>query len=161
MFAWRRGGAFFWVAAQVTLVITASHRPDGAFGFRMFNESSTIKLTLYREIEAPDGARTRARVDEGVWTARTRDGTHHRVSWYDRVPMPHWVFDREMHASYGAAAQLERLSAALDDVVAHLPASEDVETRRLVLDVVVRRNGREPVLHRLVSRERLVGYGGS
>ncbi|HVJ88399.1 MAG TPA: hypothetical protein VM580_01260, partial [Labilithrix sp.] len=47
-----------------------------------------------------------------------------------------------------------RLQGAIDDVASHLAPSEDLETRRLVLDVVVRRNGREPVLHELVSRER-------
>jgi hypothetical protein len=47
-----------------------------------------------------------------------------------------------MHASYGATTQLARLQAALDDVTAHL--TDDVETQRLVLVVVVKRNGREP-----------------
>lgn len=146
--------AVAWIAVQVALIITANRRADGAFGFRMFSESSSIKLVLYREIEGPDGGRMRVHVDGGVWSARAGDGTFHRLSWYDRVPMPYWVFDQEMHASYGAAAQLARLSGALDDLATHIPASDDLETRRFVLDVTVRRNGREPVVHQLVSRER-------
>ena len=47
-----------------------------------------------------------------------------------------------------------KVYGALDDVATHLAPSDDVETRRLLLDVTVRRNGREPVLHRLTSRER-------
>ncbi len=153
--------ALLWVSLQFALVMTASRRADGAFGFRMFSESSTVKLALYREVDGPDGKRARVHVDEGVWTALATDGKLHRVTWYDRVPMPYWVFDREMHASYGAAAQLTRLAGALDDVASHLTASEDVETRRLVLDVTVRRNGREPVTHQLTSRERAIAAGGA
>lgn len=149
--------ALLWVAVQATLIVTAGRRSDGAFGFRMFHESSTIKLALYRELRPepdrrPDGARVR--VDGGVWTARASDGTTHRLSWYDRIPTPFWTFDQEMPASYGAATQLERLQLALDDLAAHLSAEEDLETRRFVLDVTVRRNGREPVVHQLTSRER-------
>ena len=146
--------ALVWLVLQATLVITANRRTDGAFGFRMFNESSTVELSLHRELETEDGRRLRVRVDDGVWSARASDGTHHRLTWYDRVPMPYWVFDREMHASYGAATQLARLQAALDDLAAHVSPSDDLETRRFVLDVTVRRNGREPVVHHLVSPER-------
>lgn len=143
--------AALWLVGQATLILTADRRADGAFGFRMFNESSTIKLTLYREIDRA-GGRECVRVEGGTWTARAPDGMTHRLSWYDRIPRPYWVFDQEMHASYGAAAQLVRLQNALDDLAAHVP--EDDETRRFVLEVLVRRNGREPALHRLTSRER-------
>lgn len=153
--------AALWIAGQIALILTASRRVDGAFGFRMFSESSTIKLALYRELEdgglpahRGEGKRIRVHVDEGVWTARGADGTIHRLTWYERVRSPYWAFDQEMHASYGAATQLARLQSALDDVVAHLSPSEDAETRRLVLDVTVRRNGREPVVRQLASRER-------
>jgi hypothetical protein len=149
--------AFVWIALQLTLVLTADRRADGAFGFRMFSESSSLKLALYREVDGPDGKRVRLHVDGGVWSAAASDGTIHRVSWYDRVPIPYWIFDQEMHASYGAATQLSRLSGALEDLATHIPASEDGETRRFVLDVTVRRNGREPVVHQLTSRERLGG----
>jgi hypothetical protein len=143
--------AALWVLAQATLILTAGRRVDGAFGFRMFPESSTIKLALYREIDR-GGGRERVHVEGGVWSARAPDGMTHRLTWYDRIPRPYWVFDQEMHASYGAATQLVRLQHALDDLAAHVP--EDDETRRFVLEVTVRRNGREPVLHRLTSRER-------
>jgi len=146
--------ALLWVAIQAVLIVTAGRRSDGAFGFRMFSESSTLELAMFREIEGADGRPTLVHVDGGVWTARGSDGAHHRLTWYDRVPTPYWVFDQEMHASYGASAQLERLKRALDDVAAHLASADDVETRRLVLEVKVRRNGREPVLHRLASIER-------
>ncbi len=136
----------------MALVLTADRRSDGAFGFRMFSESSSLKLVLYREVEREGGGLTRVHVDDGVWMARSEDGTVHRLTWYDRVPAPFWAFDREMHASYGAATQLSRLRGALDDVASHVP--NDAETRRFVLEVTVRRNGREPVVHRLVSQER-------
>ena len=45
-----------------------------------------------------------------------------------------------------------RSPAALDDVASHTP--EDAETRRLLLDVVVRRNGREPRTVHLASKVR-------
>lgn len=135
---------------------------DGAFGFRMSNESSTIKLALYREVDDPSsappsghaGQSTRVHVDGGVWSAEAADGSVHRHTWYDRVPMPYWVFDREMHTSYGASTQLDRLQSALDDVASHVP--DDTETRRFILEVTVRKNGREPVVYRLMSRERVL-----
>lgn len=141
--------AALWIVVQGTLILTADRRVDGAFGFRMFSESSTIKLTLYRETEGG-----RVQVEGGVWTAHAANGTVNRLTWYDRVKVPFWVFDQEMHASYGARAQLSRLQEALDDVAAHTP--NDVETKRLLLDVTVKRNGHEPVVQHLVSRERSI-----
>lgn len=151
--------AFVWIALQAVLVLTASRRVDGAFGFRMFSESSTLIVVLYREVDAPgrEPRRERVHVDEGAWHALGADGVRRRLTWYDRVRTPYWVFDREMPASYGAATQIERLQAALDDVATHMP--DDGETRRFLLDVSVRRNGREPVLHHLASRERDVRGG--
>lgn len=144
--------ALVWCIVQAVLVVTSACRPDGAFGFRMFGESSSIKLALYREVVA-DGEATLVHVDDGVWSS-TRDGRKRRHSWYDRVPMPYWAFDREIHASYGAATQLVRLQRALDDVTSHLGDSFDFETRRLVLDVLVKRNGRDAVVHRLTGPTR-------
>lgn len=144
--------AALWIVAQAILVMTADRRPDGAFGFRMFSESSTMKIVLYREVAGPGGERTRLHVDDGIWSARDAGGLSRRFSWYERVPAPFWPFDREVHASYGAAAQLARLQAALDDVATHLP--DDAETKRLLLDVTVRKNGREAQVHHLTSAER-------
>jgi hypothetical protein len=141
-----------WIATQLVLILTADRRPDGAFGFRMFPDSSSIKVVLYREVEGEEGQRTQVHVEDGVWSARDAGGMVRRFSWYERVRSPYWAFDREMHASYGAAAQLVRLQSAVDDVATHIP--DDAETRRLVLEVTVRRNGREPVLHRILSPER-------
>ena len=67
------------------------------------------------------------------------------------------MFDTERSASYGIDAQLARLQRALDDVAAHTP--DDADTRRFLLDVTVRRNGREPYVVHLTSAER--GSGGS
>jgi hypothetical protein len=145
--------AVAWVALQGTLVVLADRWPDGAFGFRMFNESSTIRIALFRELETREGERVRARVEDGAWEARDARGAVHRHVWAERVLRPELrVFDQEIHASYGAAAQLSRLQAALDDVAAHL--EEDAETTRLLADVVVRRNGREPYVVELASAPR-------
>jgi hypothetical protein len=156
--------AVVWVVGQVVLVLTADRRVDGAFGFRMFPESSTLKIALFREVDGPPGqGRQRIHVDAGVWNARSADGISHRLTWYDRVPTPYWIFDQEMPASYGARTQLARLAGALDDVASHVP--NDAETHRFILEVIVRRNGREPVQHQLVSRERTLPHapapGGS
>jgi len=143
-----------WIAAQVALVATAGRRPDGAFGFRMFSESTTIRVALYREITGATAAATETRihVDAGTWSARDASGVPKQFSWYDRVWPNVAVFDREVHASYGEAAQLARLQRAVDDVAAHI--GEDSETRRLLLEVSVRRNGREPRVVLLASGRR-------
>jgi len=62
------------------------------------------------------------------------------------------TFDATMHASYGAAAQLERWRAALEDVAKHTP--EDAETKRLRLEITVRKNGREAQVVRYASAPR-------
>lgn len=144
--------AVAWIGLQAALILTAQRRPDGAFGFRMFSESSTIEVVLSREIVGADGARTRVHVNDGTWAARDGAGVLKRFSWYDRVWPNLGVFDREIHASYGAGAQLARFQGALEDVATHIP--EDAETRRLVLDVTVRRNGHEPYTVTLTSAER-------
>jgi hypothetical protein len=113
----------------------------------MFAESSSIKVVLYREVRGE-----RVHVDEGGWFARDAGGTVRRFAWTDRVRPELSVFDREVHASYGARTQLGRLQSALDDVASHI--ADDAETSRLLLDVTVRRNGREPETFHLTSRER-------
>lgn len=142
-----------WIGVQIALVITADRRPDGAFGFRMFTESSTVKVVLFRELVEPDGARTTVHVDDGVWSARDSGGLVRRFAWTDRVRRRELaLFDTEVSAPYGANATITRLEAALDDVATHMP--DDAETRRLLLDVTVRRNGREPYVVHLASGER-------
>jgi hypothetical protein len=149
--------AAVWVIVQIALVVTADRRPDGAFGFRMFAESAALKLVLHREVKDANGHVQKVHVDGGVWSARGADGVVRKFGWYDRVPFPMWVFDQEMHASYGAGTQLSRLQAALDDVSAHIP--EDDETQRLLLTVTIRRNGHEPVTTQLSGPPRAVATG--
>ena len=139
--------AVAWIVVQLVLVATASRRADGAFGFRMFPEASTIEVALFREVDGK-----RVHVEHGIWAARSSDGAVHRYSWYERVP--YWTFDVASSASYGAAAQLDRLQHALDDEAAHIDG--DLETRRFVAEVVVRRNAHEPVLLTLLGHERVL-----
>jgi hypothetical protein len=154
--AWRIAFAFAWVATQVVLVITADRRPDGAFGFRMFAESSTVKITLYREVVGEDGQRKRIHLEDGVWSARDAGGLKRRFAWTDRVRRRELAtFETEISSKYGTNAQLTRLQAALDDVATHTP--DDADTRRFLLDVVVRKNGREPYVVHLASAERAAG----
>lgn len=138
---------------QATLVVTADRRPDGAFGFRMFTESSTVKIALYREVIGEDGQRKRLHVEDGVWSARDAGGLSRRFEWRDRVRRPELaIFDVEISAKYGTKAQLSRLQAAVEDVAAHTP--DDAETRRFVLEVTVRHNAGEPYVVTLASAER-------
>ncbi|MEO8875759.1 MAG: hypothetical protein ABI461_09250 [Polyangiaceae bacterium] len=133
-----------WVGVQGALIFTASGRADGAFGFRMFNESSSVQAHLFREVGAPSGHGTvRVAAPNGKWRARDDAGNLHRFDWYDRVKSGAVApLDQNAHASYGAAAQVERLHAALDDMAAHI--SGDAETEALVLVIDVSKNGRTP-----------------
>ena len=150
---WRVAFALAWIGLQIALVITADRRPDAAFGFRMFTESSTMKLVLYREVVGLDGHRKLLHVDDGVWAARDAGGLVRRFAWNDRVRRRELaVFDTEVSAHYSANAMLARLQAALDDLATHAP--DDAETRRFLLDVTIRRNAREPYVVHLASAER-------
>lgn len=146
--------AAVWIGGQFALIATGPRRADGAFAFRMFPESSTIRIDLFREVVAPSGqGLVRVPVDSGTWLARDDDGVLHRFRWDDRVTDTNlFPYGRPVHASYGAAAQLERLARALDDVAAHIP--EDGETERLVADVTVRKNGGPETHVELASRYR-------
>ena len=141
----RTAFAAAYLATQTALVATAGGRADHAFGFRMFGESSTLNVGLFREIDAPSGHGTvRVHVENGSWIAKDADGAPQRVSWRDRVRDPGLsTFDTTIHASYGADAQVARLQLALADVAAHIP--QDTETRGLVLEVSERKNGRAPI----------------
>jgi hypothetical protein len=122
--------AVVYVVVQVALVATASARPDGVFAFRMFNESSTITIDLFRRVRQSDGNESLVPLG-GQWQA----------SWNDRVRDPILAtLGRPVHAAYGVDAQLYRLQRALDDVAASMP--QDHETVALVARVGVVRNGR-------------------
>jgi hypothetical protein len=144
----RTAFACCWLVGQIALILTARDRPDGAFAFRMFPEASTIEIRLARELEARIVA-----VPRGEWAARdARDQLRH-FSWRDRVRDPTLAsVDARVFAPYGADAQLARLQRALDDVVDHVP--EDAETIRLLADVLVWKNGREPFELTLQSHAR-------
>ena len=146
-----------WLAAayltiQASLVVTAGLRPDGLFSFQMFNESSRISITLSRRVSTPAGGTIVVPTD-GAWEASDAGGVVRHFRWTDRVRDPilrH--LGRPVHASYGVAAQLFRLQNALDDVALHLGG--DGETRGLVADVRVWKNGRDSYETRLESRAR-------
>ena len=140
--------AALWIGGQLALVLSAGTRPDHIFGFRMFPEASTVEIHLWRETAS--GA---MRAAGGEWSARDAAGQLRHFSWRDRVRDPILSsVDARVFASYGVDAQLARLGHALDDVIDHVP--EDVETRRLVAEVVVRRNGGGPRTVTLQSHAR-------
>lgn len=122
----------------------------------MFTESSSIRMSLYRELAGEGGMRTRVHVEDGVWSANDAGGLRRRFAWRDRVRRRELaLFDEETSAKYGAAATLARLQAALDDVATH--TADDADTRRFLLEVTVWRNGREPYVVHLASAERSSG----
>ncbi len=140
--------AALWIGGQGALVLTAGGRPDHIFGFRMFPEGSTIEIHLWR-----DTAGGAMRALRGEWSARDAAGQLRHFSWRDRVRDPILSsIDARVFASYGVDAQLARLEHALDDVADHVP--EDMETRQLRAEVVVRRNGGEPTTVSLRSHAR-------
>jgi hypothetical protein len=145
--------ALTYLTIQAALVLTASLRPDGLFAFQMFNESSTIVITLGRRVRT-EGGGTSVVATDGSWQAPDRNGVTHAFRWSDRVHDPVLSkLDRHLAAAYGVDAQLFRLQKALDDVTDHLEG--DAETLALVADVRIRKNGRDPYDKRLESRERL------
>jgi hypothetical protein len=146
--------ATLWIGGQVALIATGPRRADGAFAFRMFPESSTIRIDLSRDVVAQSGQGTvRVPVENGRWLARDEGGVLHRFRWDERVTDGNlFPYGQPVHASYGAAAQLQRLALALDDVADHVP--EDAETVRFVADVTVRKNGGPPEHVTLTSRWR-------
>ncbi len=143
-----------YLTAQGALVLTAGGRPDGVFAFQMFNESSRIAISLGRRVPLPDGGTTVVPTD-GTWDATDESGGVRQFRWTDRIRDPILsTLDRPVHASYGVAAQLFRLQKALDDAASHLDG--DRETRALVADVRIWKNGRERRETRLESRARRV-----
>jgi hypothetical protein len=146
--------ATLWLAGQAALILTGPMRADGAFAFRMFPESSTIDFQLVRVVVAQSGHGTEEiAVDRGTWLSHDTEGVLHRFRWDDRVKDPNlFPYGHPVHASYGAAAQLQRLAHALDDVATHIDGDDD--TVRLVANVTVRKNGGPPERVRIESRSR-------
>jgi hypothetical protein len=140
--------AGLYLAGQVALVLTAEARPDHIFGFRMFPEASTLEIHLFRDTR---GGSVRAL--RGDWSARDGSGQLRHFAWRDRVRDPVLAsIDARVFASYGVGTQLARLGHALDDVADHV--AEDAETLRLRAEVIVRKNGGDPVTVRLESHAR-------
>jgi hypothetical protein len=106
----------------------------------MFNESSNIKIDLFREVES-DGVTELEPLPSGEWDAPDAHGAVHHFSWNDRVRVSpiRWL-GVSVHASYGLEAQLFRLEQALQDVARNTPL--DRETRALVAVVETTKNGR-------------------
>jgi hypothetical protein len=139
----RLRGVFFcaYLSAQLTLLVRAQSSPDFVFGFQMFNESSDLKISLFREIRRKGRTRL-VPVRDGTWQVEDRAGNQHEYHWQARVRdgvLAH--LDQYEHASYGLEAQLYRLQFALRDVAAHLPGDDETEALLAVVDTV--KNGRE------------------
>ncbi len=145
----RLRGVFFctYLVGQLALLFHAQTSPDFVFGFQMFNASSDIRISLFRQIQRKGRARL-VPVHDGAWQVVDGAGVAHEFHWQDRIHdgvlgnLDHYV-----HASYGLEAQLFRLQFALRDVAAHLP--DDDETRALVAVVDTLKNGRAPEQVRL------------
>lgn len=128
------------LALQLGLIVTADLRPDRVFGFRMFNESSSLKFELYRKVRRR-GVERALKIVDGSWRARTPSGERRTFRWADRVRYGALLRTGEfVHATYGLDAQVFRLQRALEDVAAHL--EEDAETLALVAEVDTLKNGR-------------------
>jgi hypothetical protein len=128
-----------WLVAQLALIATAGQRPNHAFGFRMFSESSELEVHLARRLR---GAAGLVPVEHSQWMARDRDGRPHRIHWGYLMGQNGPRLDGPGRAPYGARTQLAALEAALSWVATHTP--EDAETAQLVADVLVWTNGRPP-----------------
>jgi hypothetical protein len=148
-----RGRAIFcaaYVGAQIALIGFGLHAPDHVFGFQMFSEASRVRFQLFRKVR---GKRGLVPVVDDAWQARDRTGVVRQFRWSDRVRYPPLRRSGvSVHASYGLDAQLFRMQAALDDVVAHIP--EDAETRALVATLQTSKNGRPYREVRLTGKRR-------
>lgn len=126
--------AALWLAAQAALVLTSGGRLNHAFGFRMFEESTTVSLHVERLV---DGGSLPIS-DE--WTTQDCQGRPARYQWHVLVPSgPQWL-DVPLGAPYGSDAGLARAQAAVAWVATHTP--DDCKTERFVATVTRRRNGR-------------------
>jgi hypothetical protein len=145
----RVGFVVLFLLVQLVLIASAGQRAEGSFGFRMFPESSWMRLRLYRRTAAgtfPVASDGRYVAHDGAGLATMRSVTE-RIRREDLMPRDQWMF-----ASYGADAALFRVQAALNDLAQH-QGSTDHETLGWAAEVEIRRNGADPVLHRLASSE--------
>ena len=142
--------AVLWLGAQAALIATAGLRPEHAFGFRMFSESTTAVLHLHRRTF--DGELTSE--EQGGWWTRNKAGVRLHLSMRDYIDAPELsYYDQRMPASYGQEAELWRLRRALDDTLARL-GDDDRTTAGFVVDVTLRRGGGATSTVRVESRTR-------
>jgi hypothetical protein len=142
-----------YLVIQAALVLSAGKRADRTFGFRMAAESSTLVIALSREVRSnagEDSGVATVPVAFGEWVARDASGKPRRIAWRERIHQAELTtFDTAVESTSSAESSLAHLQAALDDVASHTP--DDAETRALVADVIVQKNGREPYSRRLRS----------
>ena len=120
-----------WLAAQAALIATGDLRPEHAFAFRMFSESTTAVLHLQRRTF--DGELC---LRKGAGGRAARRALY--LSMRDYIDAPELsLFDARMPAAYGRAAELARLRAALDYVLGRL-GDDDRTTAQFVVDVALR-----------------------
>ncbi|MES1178622.1 MAG: hypothetical protein ABUL62_30150 [Myxococcales bacterium] len=130
-----------YLLAQLGLLVRAQSSPDFVFGFQMFNASSDMKISLFREVRR-NGHTRLVPVRDGAWQVEGSEGQEHEYRWQDRVRDGVLSqLDRYVHASYGLEAQLYRLQFALRDVASHLPGDNETEALVAVVDTV--KNGRQ------------------
>lgn len=129
-----------YVVALVGVIVVAQENPDHVFGFQMFNESSRLRIELYRRVRgAPRGELVP--VVDGSWQARDRRGNLRTFSYHDRIrDRTLGTLNQSVHAPYGLDGQLFRLKLALEDVLEH--TRDDKETKALVAVVDTVKNGR-------------------
>ena len=144
--------AALYVGGMVLAIGAGMRQPDHVFGFQMFNESSTIEISLERRVRQ-GGKRVHVPVPNGEWSARDKNGKLHEFRWNDRVRYGGLAaLGVRRHASYGLEAQLFRLRKALEDTLRHIP--DDAETEALIAVVSASHNGRPPERIRLSALRR-------
>ena len=148
-----------YLGIQGALIATAGRRPDHAYGFWMFHESSTVELKLFRVVLAsgdPSGLkRLEVPAGPGEWNARDGSGVLQPRSWRERVKQPELgTFGQRIPAAYGAQAVTTRLLEALVDVSEHM---DDADTCRFEIDARVWRNGRDEGVAKLRGPWRCAG----
>lgn len=127
-------GLFF--GSEIVLIATAGLRSDRSYGFRMFPESSSIRVHVSRRL---DDGRVLP-IEGGRWQAHDCSGGVHAFSWPKMVRFPApWKLDAEVGAPYGVESEIHRARDATRWVADH--TTEDCETRALVVHIVPTRNG--------------------
>lgn len=141
-----------YVVALAIVVAAAQQNPDHVFGFQMFNESSRLRIELFRRVRgAPSGELVK--VENGSWQARDRRGKLRSFSYHDRIrDRTLSRLEQSVHASYGLEGQLFRLELALEDVLAH--TRDDRDTKALVAVVETVKNGRPGPTVRVTAARR-------